>query len=179
MRTACFIPIKSNSERVPGKNFRMLNGKKLYEYICNNVIDAEVFDEIYIDTNSQEIADYAFKKGFLEYKHPDDFLFTTYLNIDQLMYSFSQEKFLLQCDKYYKQIKEIDAVCVIPELTKLNMVRAFRYSKKYKLSLSKFLKFIFECAKATPQELLELQEKHYHDNYLNKEEIKFFIKSLK
>ena len=32
MKTACFIPIKSNSERVKGKNFRMLNGKKLYEY---------------------------------------------------------------------------------------------------------------------------------------------------
>ena len=27
MRTACFIPIKANSERVKGKNLRMLNGK--------------------------------------------------------------------------------------------------------------------------------------------------------
>lgn len=27
MKTACFIPIKANSERVPGKNFRVLNGK--------------------------------------------------------------------------------------------------------------------------------------------------------
>ena len=29
MKTACFIPIKANSERVPGKNLRVLNGKRL------------------------------------------------------------------------------------------------------------------------------------------------------
>lgn len=64
MRTACFIPIKSNSERVPGKNFRVLNGKKLYEYICEHVKEANVFDEVFIDTNSEEIAEYAVKNGF-------------------------------------------------------------------------------------------------------------------
>ena len=56
MKTACFIPIKSNSERVPGKNFRLLNGKKLYEYICEHIKEADVFDDIFIDTNSEEIA---------------------------------------------------------------------------------------------------------------------------
>ena len=55
MKTACFIPIKENSERVPGKNLRKLNGKKLYQYICENVKDADVFDDVYIDTNSSKI----------------------------------------------------------------------------------------------------------------------------
>ena len=64
MKTACFIPIKSNSERVPGKNFRVLNGKKLYEYICENVKKAEAFDDVFVDTNSEEIMDYAKKMGF-------------------------------------------------------------------------------------------------------------------
>ena len=63
MKTACFIPIKSNSERVKGKNFKILNGKKLYEYIIEHVIEADVFDDIYIDTNSDEIARYAEKSG--------------------------------------------------------------------------------------------------------------------
>lgn len=62
MRTACFIPIKANSERVKGKNFRILNGKKLYEYIIEHVIEADIFDDIYIDTNSDEIAEYAKEK---------------------------------------------------------------------------------------------------------------------
>ncbi len=64
MKTACFIPIKANSERVPGKNLRLLNGKKLYQYICENAKAAGVFDDIFIDTNSSEVAAYAQKNGF-------------------------------------------------------------------------------------------------------------------
>lgn len=63
MKTACFIPIKANSERVTGKNFRVLNGKKLYEYIIEHVMEAECFDDIFIDTNSEEIKTYAEEKG--------------------------------------------------------------------------------------------------------------------
>lgn len=63
MSTACFIPIKSNSERVPGKNFRVLNGKKLYEYIIEHALEADVFDDIFIDTNSDEIKSFAEKNG--------------------------------------------------------------------------------------------------------------------
>lgn len=65
MKTAAFIPIKANSERVPGKNFRILNGKKLYEYICEHIKEANVFDDVYIDTNSEEIAIYAKNQGFI------------------------------------------------------------------------------------------------------------------
>lgn len=64
MKTACFIPIKANSERVPGKNLRVLNGKKLYQYICEHVKAADVFDDIYVDTNSFEVAAYAKEMGF-------------------------------------------------------------------------------------------------------------------
>ncbi len=64
MRAACFIPIKANSERVPEKNLRKLNGKKLYEYICQHVKEADVFDDIYIDTNSKEVEEYALQNGF-------------------------------------------------------------------------------------------------------------------
>lgn len=63
MKVACFIPIKSNSERVPGKNFRVLNQRKLYEYVIENVIAANCFDDIYVDTNSDEIRKYAEEKG--------------------------------------------------------------------------------------------------------------------
>lgn len=63
MSVACFIPIKSNSERVPGKNFRVLNGKKLYEYIIEHSLAANVFDNIFIDTNSDEIKKYAENLG--------------------------------------------------------------------------------------------------------------------
>lgn len=59
MKSACFIPIKSYSERVPGKNFKLLNEKKLYEYVFEHILQANVFDDIYVDTNSEEVSEYA------------------------------------------------------------------------------------------------------------------------
>jgi N-acylneuraminate cytidylyltransferase len=64
MKTACFIPIKANSERVKGKNLRMLNGKPLYMYIIEHVKEAGVFDEVYVDTNSKEVAEYVEGVGY-------------------------------------------------------------------------------------------------------------------
>ena len=63
MKTACFIPIKSNSERARGKNFSLLGGRKLYEYIIENVNKAQAFDKIFVDTDSIEIGEYAKKMG--------------------------------------------------------------------------------------------------------------------
>jgi N-acylneuraminate cytidylyltransferase len=63
MKTVCIIPIKENSERVQGKNFKFLAGKKLYEHIITTAIKAECFDDIYVDTNSDEIKTYALSVG--------------------------------------------------------------------------------------------------------------------
>jgi len=63
MKTAAFIPIKSNSERVKGKNFLKLCGRKLYEHIVENSISANCFDDIYVDTDSEEIKEFCNKVG--------------------------------------------------------------------------------------------------------------------
>lgn len=88
MKTACFIPIKANSERVPGKNLRILNGKKLYQYISEHVKEAGVFDDIFIDTNSNEIADYAEKMGFNVIERKVELAQNTANGNDLLMYHF-------------------------------------------------------------------------------------------
>ena len=59
MKVAAFIPIKSNSERVPGKNFRALNGEPLYKYIISSAVTSNSFNNIFVDTDSDEIKDYA------------------------------------------------------------------------------------------------------------------------
>lgn len=86
MRSACFIPIKANSERVPGKNFRVLNGKKLYQYICEHVKAADVFDDVFIDTNSQEIAQYAVSQGFRVIERVPELALNTANGNDLLVY---------------------------------------------------------------------------------------------
>ncbi len=63
MNVACFIPIKENSERVKGKNFKLIGNKPLYQIIIDKAIEAEVFDVIYVDTNSKEISNYALEVG--------------------------------------------------------------------------------------------------------------------
>lgn len=63
MKVACFIPIKSNSERIPGKNFKMLCGKPLYQYIIDHAIAANCFDFICVDTNSFQVQQYCDKVG--------------------------------------------------------------------------------------------------------------------
>ncbi len=88
MRSACFIPIKENSERVPGKNFRVLNGKKLYEYICEHVREADLFDDVYIDTNSDEIAKYADKLGFYVIERKPELARNTANGNDLLVYHY-------------------------------------------------------------------------------------------
>lgn len=90
MKSACFIPIKANSERVPGKNFRLLNGHKLYEYIITHAIMAECFDDIYIDTNSEEIATYAKSKGCKVIDRKPELAQNTANGNDLLVYHFLQ-----------------------------------------------------------------------------------------
>ena len=58
MKVAATIPIKSNSTRVKNKNFRLLGDKPLYQYIIDHCIQAECFDDIYVDTDSPEINSY-------------------------------------------------------------------------------------------------------------------------
>lgn len=89
MKTACFIPIKANSERVPGKNLRILNGKKLYQYVCEHVKTAAVFDDVYIDTNSSEIAEYADKMGFRVLERKPELAQNTANGNDLLVYHYN------------------------------------------------------------------------------------------
>lgn len=99
MKTACFIPIKANSERVPGKNFRPLNGKKLYEYICEHVKQADVFDDVFVDTNSEEITAYAQQMGFNTIERKPELAQNTANGNDLLVHHYLQ---FPQYDYYFQ-----------------------------------------------------------------------------
>ena len=65
MSTACFIPVKTRSTRVPGKNLRKLSNKRLFEYIIDAAKKSRSFDQIYVDTDNDQVMDYAHSKGCL------------------------------------------------------------------------------------------------------------------
>tara|TARA_Y100000590_G_C15623166_1_gene978365 strand:- start:264 stop:920 length:657 start_codon:yes stop_codon:yes gene_type:complete len=60
MKVVAIIPIKKNSTRVPGKNFIKINGVPLYKILLDKVLKCK-FDEIYVDSDSDEINKYCKK----------------------------------------------------------------------------------------------------------------------
>lgn len=54
MRIVAVIPVKENSERVKSKNFKVFaDDISLLELKINHLLDAEIFDEIYISSDSK------------------------------------------------------------------------------------------------------------------------------
>ena len=57
------IPMKGHSERVPGKNLRLIAGRPLFHWITGSLLDAALVDEVIVDTDSDEI-EMAVKEAF-------------------------------------------------------------------------------------------------------------------
>jgi CMP-N-acetylneuraminic acid synthetase len=51
------LPMKANSERVKGKNFKDFNGKPLFKWILDTLLSVELIDTIVINTDAREILD--------------------------------------------------------------------------------------------------------------------------
>jgi CMP-N-acetylneuraminic acid synthetase len=56
-RIAAFVPMRHESERVRGKNYRPLGGRPLYHHIVASLLACERIDEVVIDTDSPLIAE--------------------------------------------------------------------------------------------------------------------------
>lgn len=49
------LPIKQNSERIPGKTFKEINGKPLFYYVLKSLIDSNKISRIIINTDSNKL----------------------------------------------------------------------------------------------------------------------------
>ena len=54
-RLVALLPMKANSERVKGKNFREFNGKPLFRWILDTLLEVEEIDQVVINTDAQHI----------------------------------------------------------------------------------------------------------------------------
>jgi CMP-N-acetylneuraminic acid synthetase len=57
MRTVAVVPMRHNSERVPGKNYRVLGGIPLYHHVVRMLSSVPEIHDIVIDTDSDFIID--------------------------------------------------------------------------------------------------------------------------
>jgi CMP-N-acetylneuraminic acid synthetase len=53
------VPMRHSSERVKGKNYRLFNGKPLFHYITETLLNCPSITQVVIDTDSPSIMQYA------------------------------------------------------------------------------------------------------------------------
>ena len=70
-KSVCIIPIKSFSQRVKNKNFKLIGKKPLFKIIIDKIIKAKCFDKIIIDSDSDIIKKFCIKKNikYMERHH--------------------------------------------------------------------------------------------------------------
>jgi len=59
MRVIAFLPAKGSSSRIESKNMKLLDGKPLFLYTLEKLVDSGLFDEVFLDTESQDVIDAA------------------------------------------------------------------------------------------------------------------------
>ena len=55
MSCVALLPMKSNSERVPGKNFKQFSGKPLYKHILDSLLSVSGISKVVINTDARAI----------------------------------------------------------------------------------------------------------------------------
>ncbi|MBM3143753.1 MAG: acylneuraminate cytidylyltransferase family protein [Chloroflexi bacterium] len=56
-RLIALVPMRHSSQRVPGKNYRLLGGKPLFHYIIATLLEVPQIAEVVVNTDSPEIAE--------------------------------------------------------------------------------------------------------------------------
>lgn len=57
MQVSAFVPMRHNSERVPGKNYRPFNGKPLFHHTVCSLLECPQVNQVVVDTDSELIRD--------------------------------------------------------------------------------------------------------------------------
>jgi len=70
MKKIAMIPVRLGSKRVPNKNLRLLGNKPLVAHIIEAAKESNVFDEIYINSESDIFKEIANEYGVKFYKRP-------------------------------------------------------------------------------------------------------------
>lgn len=55
MKIVALLPMKANSERVQGKNFRDFNGKPLFRWVLDTLLRVKEIDQVIINTDARHI----------------------------------------------------------------------------------------------------------------------------
>ena len=54
-KIAALVPMRHHSQRVPGKNYRILAGKPLFHHIIESLLACDLISEVIVDTDSEPV----------------------------------------------------------------------------------------------------------------------------
>jgi CMP-N-acetylneuraminic acid synthetase len=57
MKLAALVPMRHHSQRVPGKNYRLLAGKPLFHHIIETLLAVPQIETVLVDTDSEPVMD--------------------------------------------------------------------------------------------------------------------------
>lgn len=55
-KVVALLPMKGTSERVPGKNLKLFDGKPLYHWVLNSLLESDKISAVYINTDCPKIS---------------------------------------------------------------------------------------------------------------------------
>lgn len=113
------IFIKKDSQRIPGKNFRLFNGRPLYTIILERLASINIFKNIIVDSDSEEILNFVAKniKNSIPVERPKD-LYGGHISGNDLLahdINFVNTEYIFQTH------------CTNPLLTKKTITNATRF----------------------------------------------------
>lgn len=134
MKNIAIIPARGGSKRIPRKNIKPFMGKPIIAYSIEAAMRSELFDEVMVSTDDEEIAEIARKYGA---KVP--FMRSAETSND---YAGTADVILEVLKKYKDLGREFDTICCIystaPFVTSGKLMEA--YSK-----LTDGIDFVFTC----------------------------------
>jgi N-acylneuraminate cytidylyltransferase len=94
MANLCIIPARGGSKRIPRKNIKDFLGKPIIAYAIETALKSNLFDEVMVSTDDEEIAtiakQYGAKVPFMRSKETANDFATTYAVIEEVLNSYKQ-----------------------------------------------------------------------------------------
>lgn len=123
MKYKVIIPARANSKRLPGKNMKLLGNKPLIEHSIDYALSCFKADEIWVNSDDQEIIEFANTKGINTLVRPDALGLDLTSTVDVLKFQIN----------YFKE-KNIDCNSIIL----LQPTNPFRNEGLLSLAIKKF-----------------------------------------
>lgn len=111
MKVICMIPARLGSQRLKQKNLRTLNGVPLFALAVRKALSAGVFDEVWANTESDELGRLALSEGAQFHKRPEKLADNTATSEDFVYEFFSRH----ECD-YVVQLHSIAPLLSVEEI---------------------------------------------------------------